>query len=100
MNSSKILITGAAGFIGYHLCKSLIEDGYKVLGIDNLNDYYDTNLKKARLAQLKQYKSFTFNKVDIADRESLTNSELLIKLIIFSTLLFNAIFSDILKPHF
>ena len=74
MNSSKILITGAAGFIGYHLCKSLLEDGYEVLGIDNLNDYYDTNLKQARLEQLKQFKSFTFNKVDIADRESLTKS--------------------------
>ena len=74
MNSSKILITGVAGFIGYHLCKSLLEDGYKILGIDNLNDYYDTNLKKARLEQLKQFKSFTFNKVDIADRESLTKS--------------------------
>ena len=74
MNSSKILITGAAGFIGYHLCKSLIEDGYKVLGIDNLNDYYDTNLKKARLKQLKHFKNFTFNKVDIADRGSLTKS--------------------------
>jgi len=72
MNSSKILITGAAGFIGYHLCKSLLEDGYEVLGIDNLNDYYDTNLKQARLEQLKQFKSFLFNKVDIADRESLT----------------------------
>ena len=66
MNSSKILITGAAGFIGYHLCKSLLEDGYEVLGIDNLNDYYDTNLKQARLEQLKHFKSFTFNKVDIA----------------------------------
>jgi len=74
MNSSKILITGAAGFIGYHLCKSLLEDGYEVLGIDNLNDYYDTNLKKARLEQLKHFKNFTFNKVDIADRESLTKS--------------------------
>ena len=74
MNTSKILITGAAGFIGYHLCKSLLEDGYKVLGIDNLNDYYDTNLKQARLEQLKHFKSFTFNKVDMADRESLTTS--------------------------
>jgi len=74
MNSSKILITGAAGFIGYHLCKSLLEDGYEVLGIDNLNDYYDTNLKQARLEQLKQFKSFLFNKVDIADKESLTKS--------------------------
>ena len=74
MNSSKILITGAAGFIGYHLCKSLLEDGYEVLGIDNLNNYYDINLKRDRLKQLKHFKSFTFNKVDIADRESLTES--------------------------
>ena len=74
MNSSKILITGAAGFIGYHLCKSLLEDGYEVLGIDNLNNYYDINLKRDRLKQLKHFKSFTFNKVDIADRESLTKS--------------------------
>jgi len=74
MNSCKILITGAAGFIGYHLCKSLLEDGYNILGIDNLNDYYDSNLKQARLDQLKHFKSFTFNKVDMADRESLTTS--------------------------
>ena len=74
MNSIKILITGAAGFIGYHLCKSFLEDGYKVLGIDNLNDYYDTNLKEARLEQLKNYNNFTFNKVDMTDRESLNAS--------------------------
>ena len=49
MNSSKILITGAAGFIGYHLCKSLLEDGYEVLGIDNINGYYSPELKKYRL---------------------------------------------------
>jgi len=70
----KILITGAAGFIGYHLCKSLLEDGYEILGIDNLNNYYDTNLKKARLEKLKDFNSFTFSKVDITDRESLTKS--------------------------
>ena len=68
----KILVTGAAGFIGYHLCKSLLEDDYEVLGIDNLNDYYDPNLKLARLDQLKPYENFTFEKVDIADRDSLT----------------------------
>ncbi|MDP6426247.1 MAG: NAD-dependent epimerase/dehydratase family protein [Dehalococcoidia bacterium] len=69
---SKILITGAAGFIGFHLSKSLLDDGYKVLGIDNLNDYYDPNLKLARLDQLISYKNFTFEKIDIADRNSLT----------------------------
>lgn len=49
---SKILVTGAAGFIGFHVCKRLLEDGYQVLGIDNLNNYYDPNLKVARLKQL------------------------------------------------
>ena len=70
----KTLITGAAGFIGFHLCKSLLDDGYEVLGIDNLNDYYDPNLKFARLEQLKPFKNFTFEKIDIAYRESLTQS--------------------------
>ena len=54
----KILVTGCAGFIGYHLCRSLLDDGYEVLGIDNINDYYDTTLKLARLDQLKPYKNF------------------------------------------
>ena len=48
----KILVTGAAGFIGYHLCSSLIEDGHDVVGLDNINDYYDINLKYARLDEL------------------------------------------------
>ena len=70
----KILVTGVAGFIGYHLCKSLLEDNYEVLGIDNINDYYDPNLKVARLEQLKPYKNFNIEKVDITDRETLTQS--------------------------
>ena len=49
MNSNKILVTGAAGFIGYHVCKKLLEEGYSVIGIDNLNSYYDVDLKNARL---------------------------------------------------
>jgi len=68
------LITGAAGFIGFHLSKSLLDDGYEVLGIDNLNAYYDPNLKHARLDQLKSFKNFKFEKVDIGDRDSLTQS--------------------------
>ena len=70
----RILVTGSAGFIGFHLCKSLLDDGYLVLGIDNINDYYDPTLKLARLEQLKPYKNFKFEKVDIADRESITKS--------------------------
>ena len=52
--SKYILVTGCAGFIGFHLCKQLIEDGYKVIGIDNINDYYDVKLKKKRLDILAQ----------------------------------------------
>jgi UDP-glucuronate 4-epimerase len=72
--SEKILVTGSAGFIGFHLTKSLLDDGYEVLGIDNINDYYDPKLKYARLDQLTPFKNFTFEKIDIADRESLTQS--------------------------
>jgi len=70
----KILVTGSSGFIGYHLCKSLLEDEYEVLGIDNLNEYYDPNLKLARLEQLKPYNNFNFEKVDISDRTAITRS--------------------------
>ena len=69
---TKILVTGAAGFIGFHLSKSLLEDGYEVLGIDNLNDYYDPKLKHARLDIIKKYPNFRFEKVDISHREELT----------------------------
>ena len=67
----KVLITGAAGFIGFHLSKSLLLDGYEVFGIDNINNYYDENLKRARLNELIYHKNFVFNKVDIIDKESL-----------------------------
>ena len=63
-----ILVTGAAGFIGYHVARRLLERGDTVLGLDNLNDYYDVRLKEARLAQLSPFKQFRFIKVDIADR--------------------------------
>lgn len=63
------LITGAAGFIGYFLSKKLLEQGCKVIGIDNINDYYDVNLKCARLERLKPYEKFTFIKGDISDKD-------------------------------
>ena len=66
-----ILVTGAAGFIGFHLAKRLLESGDIVVGIDNLNSYYDVNLKKARIAILENYKNFHFTKIDIANRQEM-----------------------------
>ncbi len=67
----KILITGVAGFIGYHLAERLLADGSQVYGIDNLNDYYDVNLKKARLAQLTSNTNFQFQLLDLNNREEI-----------------------------
>ncbi len=64
----KILVTGAAGFIGFHYAQRLCAEGYAVLGIDNLNDYYDPALKQARLDELKAHENFEFHKIDLADR--------------------------------
>lgn len=66
--SKTYLITGAAGFIGFYLSKKLLEQGCKVIGIDNINDYYDVNLKYARLEKLKPFEKFTFIKADISDK--------------------------------
>lgn len=66
----KILVTGGAGFIGFHLSKRLLSDGFEVIGYDNLNDYYDVNLKYARLEILKNYEKFTFIKGDLADKDA------------------------------
>ena len=66
-----VLVTGAAGFIGFHLSKRLLEDGHRVVGIDNLNPYYDVTLKQGRLGILKGYDSFTFYKMDLQDLEGL-----------------------------
>lgn len=67
----KILITGAAGFIGFHLSKTLLNQNYSIVGYDNLNDYYDVRLKQDRLAQLLAYENFTFIEGDLADKEML-----------------------------
>jgi UDP-glucuronate 4-epimerase len=67
------LITGAAGFVGYYLSMSLLQRGFKVIGVDNLNDYYDINLKYSRLDSLSTQENFSLFKVDIADKEALLN---------------------------
>jgi UDP-glucuronate 4-epimerase len=64
----RILITGAAGFIGFHTARILLQRGDEVVGLDNLNDYYEVTLKQARLAQLTQYPNFRFVRMDLADR--------------------------------
>jgi len=68
---SVILITGAAGFIGFHLSKKLLDQSYQVIGIDNLNDYYDPKLKEARLNILSKYDEFIFHKVDLKDKPAI-----------------------------
>lgn len=65
---AKILVTGAAGFIGFHLCQRLLARGDQVIGLDNLNDYYDVSLKQARLKQLEGQAGFRFVRLDLADR--------------------------------
>ncbi len=66
MIMKKILVTGAAGFIGFHLSEALLKGGHAVVGIDNLSDYYDVRIKHKRLAILKKHKSFSFQKIDIS----------------------------------
>jgi len=72
-HSKCILVTGATGFIGFHLCKRLIECGGNVLGVDNLSNYYDVNLKIDRLKQLTEMKNFRFLKTDISEKEAMEN---------------------------
>jgi len=69
-----MFVTGAAGFIGYHVCNALLERGETIVGVDSLNNYYDINLKMARLFSLQKQKNFRFNLVNLADRKTLDRS--------------------------
>tara|TARA_B100001027_G_C16254679_1_gene326283 strand:- start:722 stop:1726 length:1005 start_codon:yes stop_codon:yes gene_type:complete len=77
--NNKIFITGAAGFIGFHVSKTLLEKGFRVYGIDNINNYYDTQIKKDRLKILKSYDDFYFKKINLGKGKSLDNFFKLIK---------------------
>ncbi|WP_092224244.1 MULTISPECIES: NAD-dependent epimerase [unclassified Pseudomonas] len=67
----RVLVTGVAGFIGFHTAKRLCSDGHQVIGIDNLNSYYSVELKQARLAHLAEYRDFRFQLLDVADKQAL-----------------------------
>ena len=72
----KILITGSAGFIGFHLSLKLLQKGNTVIGVDNLNNYYDVSLKKNRNKILKKYKKYIFYKLDLKNKNQLISDEI------------------------
>ena len=76
---TKIFITGSSGFIGFHVAKKFLDKGFKVLGLDSMNNYYDINLKKSRLNILKKYKNFFFTKGNLKNKKILNKSVLKFK---------------------
>lgn len=101
--AERIFVTGSAGFIGYHLSKKLLEAGNKVVGIDNLNDYYEVSLKKSRLAILDKFDDFTFYHKDIssqndineiADREILGENDVIVNLAAQASVFYSLINPD------
>jgi UDP-glucuronate 4-epimerase len=72
-NKEVYLVTGSSGFIGFYLCKYLLDRDFKVIGIDNMNDYYDVKLKESRLNILKKYNNYVFYKDDISNKENILN---------------------------
>jgi len=70
----RVLVTGAAGFIGFHVARSLLERGDAVVGLDDLNDYYEVSLKEARLTVLESHPGFSFHRADVANLEVLAGS--------------------------
>src|ERR1700742_4496552 len=73
MPDIKVLVTGAAGFIVYHPSRLLLDRGCEVVGLDNLNEYYDVNLKKARLERLRALPRFRFERLELADRAAMAD---------------------------
>lgn len=73
MKKNKILVTGSSGFIGFHVCYKLLKHRYKILGLDNHNNYYDPKLKQKRLNLLKKFKNFKFLKIDIKNKKKIHN---------------------------
>ena len=71
MNTARVLVTGAAGFVGFFVCQRLLSEGYEVVGLDNLNEYYSVQLKRDRLAQLTPQPGFTFHLLDLHDRNGM-----------------------------
>jgi UDP-glucuronate 4-epimerase len=70
MSENAVLVTGAAGFIGFHVAQRLLSNGREVVGLDSVNNYYDPKLKEARLDNLKRHSNFSFVKLDLASRAS------------------------------